>query len=93
MSCLIRDKEVPNIAIAISQPLRLWSELNYAFVSSSDPGLRGKILKTQILLYRTYFHNIRDIQMMPYYMNLFKKEEYFEDRSLKYSHFSKGYLF
>lgn len=80
LSCLIRDREEPNIAIAISQPLRLWSELNYAFVSSNDTGKRGKILKAQILLYRHYFHSIREIQMIPYYVNLFKKEEYFEDR-------------
>lgn len=75
LSCLIRDKENPIITIAISQPLRLWNELNTSFISSLDELEKEKILKTLILLYRFHYHHIREINAIPYWVHLLRFEE------------------
>lgn len=76
LSCLIRDKEEPIITIAISQPLRLWNELSYSFISSLNSLERDKILKTMVLLYRFHSHHIREINAIPYWVHLLRNEDY-----------------
>ena len=74
LSCLIRDREESMLTISISQPLRLWNELNYSFMSSLNIAEREKILKAMILLYRFHFHSIREINAIPYWVNLLRNE-------------------
>lgn len=82
LSCLVRDKEGPILTIAISQPLRLWNELTYSFISSLNPLERDKILKAMILLYRYHSHHIREISSIPYWVHLLRNELFFDHQYL-----------
>ena len=82
LACLIRDREEPILTIAITQPLRLWNELGYTFISSLDSGEREKVLKAMILLYRHHYHHIRELNAIPYWVHLIRLEEYVAHRYL-----------
>ena len=73
---LVEDSENPRFTIPITNPAKLWNELNIRFTGTNDDNEMRLILKVMVLLYREQYAQIKDLNTMQYWLRCLLGPEY-----------------